>query len=492
MNITTEIPSTSRIAVFIDFDNVEIGVKNTIGGQFDIGLVLEAIKERGEIVTKIAYSDWKRAGDYSRVLAQHAIRMVQRTMTPGGDKNGADITMALDALELAFTHSHINTFVIVGGDSDFISLVEKLKQYGRKVLVVGGRQFTSATMQKNCHEFIAYENLAGTRSTGRSSGRGAKQPSSGSTQVAEALPLVRRALKVLSEREATPQLGLLKSTLLQLDSTFSEREYGAGSFRDFMEKIAASGAVTLRHVGRSILVESPDGDHTDHPTALPAEPVAPVARAAAPSRPAAAIVDAAVDPDADEALPVSPMTMQDGIRAVQTAFADAASPIRWPMYVRQAKQFLRTAISGFDERNYGFASVNDLMRAAGKEGVLRVERDRQGAIRLFPGQKLASRPNAQGNAPLHDAAADIVLDPVDGDMPVETVAERPLVDAAIEAGAQGAGEDGPLPKGTRRRKSAVPSAVPKAPRSRAKVAKPATPRARKTVKSRTVAADTGE
>jgi hypothetical protein len=105
MNITPQTHRVStRIAVFIDFDNVEIGVKSTIGGQFDIGLVLEAIKERGEIVTKIAYSDWKRVGDYSRLLTQHAIRMVQRNMTPGGDKNGADITMALDALEMAFTH----------------------------------------------------------------------------------------------------------------------------------------------------------------------------------------------------------------------------------------------------------------------------------------------------------------------------------------------------------------------------------------------------
>src|SRR6185503_11339015 len=165
------------------------GVKSTIGGQFDIGLVLEAIKERGEIVTKIAYSDWKRVGDYSRLLTQHAIRMVQRNMTPGGD-------------------------------SDFISLVEKLKQYGRKVIVVGGRQFTSVTMQKNCHEFIAYENLV--RSTPRQSDRGGRPV--GSSDISKVLPLVMRALKVLTEREVTPQLGLLKSTLLQLDSTFSERE----------------------------------------------------------------------------------------------------------------------------------------------------------------------------------------------------------------------------------------------------------------------------
>ncbi len=195
--ITTDTRST-RIAVFIDFDNVEIGVKSTIGGQFDIGLVLEAIKERGEIVTKIAYSDWKRAGDYSRLLTQHAIRMVQRNLTPGGDKNGADITMALDALEMAFTHDHINAFVIVGGDSDFISLVEKLKQYGRKVIVVGGRQFTSATMQRNCHEFIAYENLVGSRGGAADRARRPSTQPPAASDIGKALPLVKRALKVLS------------------------------------------------------------------------------------------------------------------------------------------------------------------------------------------------------------------------------------------------------------------------------------------------------
>ena len=111
------------------------------------------------MVTKIAYADWTRAGEYSRALTQHAIRLVQRNLTPGGDKNGADINLALDALEMAFTHPHINAYVIVGGDSDFLSLVEKLKQYDKKVFVVGGRAFTSIILQRNCHEFIAYENL---------------------------------------------------------------------------------------------------------------------------------------------------------------------------------------------------------------------------------------------------------------------------------------------------------------------------------------------
>ena len=246
-----------KIAVFIDFDNIEIGVKSTLGVQFDIGVVLEALKERGDVVSKIAYGDWTRAGDYSRSLTQHATKLVQRNLTPGGDKNGADINLALDALEMAFTHGHINAYVIVGGDSDFISLVEKLKQYDKQIFVVGGRAFTSLVMQRNCHEFIAYENLTGSR---RFQDRGQKSAPSTTQQAPldQVLPLVRRALKVLTDREVTPQLGLLKSTLLQLDSTFSERTYGAGSFRDFAQKLSAAGHVVLRESGRNVLVELSD------------------------------------------------------------------------------------------------------------------------------------------------------------------------------------------------------------------------------------------
>jgi uncharacterized protein (TIGR00288 family) len=407
--MTTDTRST-RIAVFIDFDNVEIGVKSTIGGQFDIGLVLEAIKERGEIVTKIAYSDWKRVGDYSRLLTQHAIRMVQRNMTPGGDKNGADITMALDALEMCFTHDHINAFVIVGGDSDFISLVEKLKQYGRKVIVVGGRQFTSVTMQKNCHEFIAYENLV--RSTPRQSDRGGRPV--GSSDISKVLPLVMRALKVLTEREVTPQLGLLKSTLLQLDSTFSEREYGASSFRDFMEKVSAGGrghaqARRTQHARRAARRRfdgrREPGTATDRP--VEATIVRPPSRRRGPSRARTRM---------KKACPSSPMTMQDGIRAVHQSIVNAPTPPRWPMYVRQAEAVPRQSIEGFDERKYGFTSVVDLLRAAGKEGVLRIERDRQGAIRLFPGPNVASKPRAV------DAPIDID-ETVDVEVPPESVVE---------------------------------------------------------------------
>jgi uncharacterized LabA/DUF88 family protein len=361
-----------KIAVFIDFDNIEIGVKSTLNRHFDIGAVLEAIKERGEVVTKIAYGDWKRAGEHSRSMTQHAIQMVQRNLTPGGDKNGADITLALDALEMAFTRNHINAFVIVGGDSDFIALVEKLKQYDKKVMVVGGRAFTSIILQKNCHEFISYENLIAPQSARRPAEK--TRTAISDPNLGKALPLVRRALKVLADREVSPQLGLLKSTLLQLDSTFSERDYGANTFRDFIEKMAAAGYVKLKQVDRSLLVELKD---------QAGEPLAEIEREAVPANGHDTEQIAEVPP-----IPPTPMQAEEGVRAMQEAFQNSKITPHWPMYLRNVKQFIKNSSPTFDERRYGFHSFLEAVRAAQRTGLFRLERNRQGILRVFPGNQI--------------------------------------------------------------------------------------------------------
>src|ERR1019366_1069833 len=186
---------------------------------------------------------------------------------------GADINLALDALEMAFTHDHINAFAIISGDSDFIALVNKLKQYDKTVFIVGGKAFTSTILQKNCHEFISYEGMlddsrssrpahrenapqqqqqqphggerppqqqnnaprehrqhggGGGGGQGGQGGQGGGQRRAPALDLNLAMPLVERALQVLERREVRPQLGLLKSTMLQLDSSFNERAYGAG------------------------------------------------------------------------------------------------------------------------------------------------------------------------------------------------------------------------------------------------------------------------
>ncbi len=425
-----------KIAVFIDFDNIEIGVKKTLSRHFDIGTVLEAIKERGEVVTKIAYGDWKHAPDYSRAMTQYAIQMVQRNLTPGGDKNGADITLALDALEMAFTRSHINTFVIVGGDSDFIALVEKLKQYDKMVFVVGGRSFTSSILQKNCHEFIAYENLIGLRPAARKAA--GRAPSTSTAQLQDAFPALRRALEILADREVSPQLGLLKSTLLQLDSTFSERDYGAHSFREFIQKMANAGFVNLKQVDRSLIVELKDGES------------APQGAASA----SPAVIEAEQEPTPTSAgepeIPSPQVAMPPP--SVRPILERLRTKAHWPMYLRSFKHFLRSADPSFDERRLGFSSIHDFVRLAQREGLLRIERNRQGILRIFPGDQLAQ--TAVEKSPIEEEAqvaaatapevlepALVVEVPVVPELPqevipeaaVESRAEEPAVETPIAA-----------------------------------------------------------
>lgn len=496
-----------NIAVFIDFDNIEIGVKSTLGENFDIGAILDALKERGEVVTKIAYADWTRAGEYSRHLTQHAIRLVQRNLTPGGDKNGADINLALDALEMAFTHPHINAYVIVGGDSDFLSLVEKLKQYDKKVFVVGGRAFTSIILQRNCHEFIAYENLTGGRRSAFKGGRPVAPAAS--SPIAQAFPIVRRALKILSDREVSPQTGLLKSTLLQLDSTFSERNYGASSFLDFVEKLAQAGLARLRHTGRNVMVElNEQFEEGDQPAVPPAKPqAAPETRdVVRPPSPEAEAVEAPVVAEA----PVTPAGDQaDGVRLVGQILT-AATTARWPMYLRNVKQLLRAAEGGFDERRYGFLGLIDLLRACQREGLMRLERDRRGGVRVFKGPVLQQTEATRSAVPQQDpgkAASGDVVESMDAGAreqleELDQVEPGNRLEPQAEAVDDGAAEIGPVPIDTtaeslgrtkpRRPRARAGAATPAAARSTRKTTAPKKPASRPTTRSRkTVRSDSG-
>jgi uncharacterized protein (TIGR00288 family) len=316
-----------NIAVFVDYDNIEIGVKSTLRRDFDVSLALDSLKERGDIVAKFAYANWGRQEGATRQMAENAVQMVQRIPSPRGDKNGADINLALDALEMAFTHSHVNAFAIVSGDSDFIPLVNKLKEYGKTVYVVGGRAFTSTILQQNCHEFISYESLlvieppervvASTASISlpgehraadqrpqdqrsqdqRSQDqrpqdqrpqemrpqdqrpprkdyqkdREQRRQRPAPLELAQAMPLVERALQVLERRGVQPQLGLLKSTMLQLDSTFSERGYGAGSFSEFVDRMKKAEFVNVTGQGGRLLIERKASAQPERPTPRPEE-----------------------------------------------------------------------------------------------------------------------------------------------------------------------------------------------------------------------------
>ncbi|HVB40254.1 MAG TPA: NYN domain-containing protein [Terriglobales bacterium] len=448
-----------KIAVFIDFDNIQIGVRSTLSRDFDLALVLEALKERGEVVTKIAYGNWKRAGELTRTLTQNAVLMVQRDLTPRGDKNGADINLALDALEMAINHPHINAFVIVGGDSDFIALVEKLKQYNKAVFVVGGRSFTSSVLQRNCREFLAYENLVEASPAGRRREEGARRREV--FPLTRAVPLVYRGLKVLADREVQAQLGLLKSTLIQLDSTFNERDFGASSFRAFIQKMADAQLLTLRQQGNSSLVEplerEPGADAADAQAGGEASNYASneasneasgyangeagdfngegaYANPGSDSREAGAGLgearseasgEAASDggarpyppaypPYAPPPAPVATRPPEEALELLQQILAPLKGTNPRPLYLRNVKQLLRTAAPSFDEQQHGFASLVDLLRAGQSQNWLRLQRDRRGALRVFippsggaipeAGPEMGTRADPGEEGPRADAA----------------------------------------------------------------------------------------
>ena len=356
-----------KIAVFIDFDNIEIGVKSTLHREFDVAAVLDALKERGEIVTKFAYANWGRQESATRALSEHAVQMVQRDPSPRGDKNGADINLALDALEMAFTHDHINAFAIVSGDSDFIALANKLKQYDKRIFVVGGRAFTSTILQKNCHEFVAYESVIDDRPRDRQDRREERQDKPQQQQhqpqqhqphpqkqqqhkrvaldLSQAMPLVERALGVLERREVRPQLGLLKSTMLQLDSTFNEKAYGASSFTDFVERLQKSDYVEVTGGEGRYMIRLKGGAAPEKPGAKPEEAI-PLLR---------------------DVLEIHRMEVDSG--------ATADEVLEW---VKEER-------ADFEPSTYGFQEFAELLNFAQDKGLVRNQTDEERGLIVYLG-----------------------------------------------------------------------------------------------------------
>jgi len=379
-----------KIAVFIDFDNIEIGVKSTLHREFDVAAVLDALKERGEIVTKFAYANWGRQESATRALSEHAVQMVQRDPSPRGDKNGADINLALDALEMAFTHDHINAFAIVSGDSDFIALVNKLKQYDKRIFVVGGRAFTSTILQKNCHEFVAYESLIDDRpprqghkdqppsQTQQFSERPPQQPQQqqqrsqqkrAALDLAQAMPLVERALGVLERREVRPQLGLLKSTMLQLDSTFNEKAYGASSFTDFVEKLQKADFVEVTGGEGRYMIRMKGGTAAEKPGAKPEQAI-PLLR---------------------DVLEIHRMDVDSGASA------------------EELSEWVAEEQPGFDWRQFGFQEFSELLNYAQDKGLVRIQADEEKGLTVFLGAEFhppAPPPEPEPAAPVEEEEVD--------------------------------------------------------------------------------------
>jgi uncharacterized protein (TIGR00288 family) len=149
----------SGIAVYVDFENLALGVQDTKAGRFEIEIVLKRILEKGRIVAKRAYCDWSRYRQFMQEFHRQGFEMIDIPQTKVSGKNSADIRMVVDALDMCYSKSHIDTFVLLTGDSDFSPLVSKLKENDKRVIGCGVRNSTSDLLASNCDEFIFYDDL---------------------------------------------------------------------------------------------------------------------------------------------------------------------------------------------------------------------------------------------------------------------------------------------------------------------------------------------
>ena len=277
---------TNNMALFCDFENVALGVREAKYSDFDIQKVLEKLLLKGDIVVKKAYCDWERYREFKKPMHEAAFELIEIPHVRMSGKNSADIRMVVDALDLCYTKSHVDTFVIISGDSDFSPLVSKLRENNKVVIGVGVKKSSSDLLIANCDEFIFYDDLAREKAKKQQSRKkratapaatakteAAPEPGEkdgadkdGSDKKSEALDLVMETIEALfAERGAEEKIwgSMVKQALKRRQPGFNESYYGFRSFGKLLDEAEARKLLTLEHDEKSggVIIKSlnPDG-----------------------------------------------------------------------------------------------------------------------------------------------------------------------------------------------------------------------------------------
>ncbi len=265
------------MALFCDFENVALGVRDANLEKFDIKLVLERLLLKGSIVVKKAYCDWERYKGFKAAMHEANFELIEIPHVRQSGKNSADIRLVVDALDLCYTKSHVNTFVIISGDSDFSPLVSKLKENGKLVIGLGSKHSTSDLLRDNCHEYIYYEELK------RDADRVAAELPGANPEEKEVFGLLLESLQALRrENHDTFWPSLIKDTMKRKQPSFSESAYGYRSFTKLLDDAATRGLIEISRDSskRSYLVTrfGPDLQTSDGEAAEAGEAASPAKR----------------------------------------------------------------------------------------------------------------------------------------------------------------------------------------------------------------------
>ncbi|MFA5243370.1 MAG: NYN domain-containing protein [Sulfuricella sp.] len=252
----------TNMALFCDFENIALGVRDAKYAQFDIKKVLERLLLKGSIVVKKAYCDWDRYKEFKATMHEAAFELIEIPHVRQSGKNSADIRMVVDALDLCYTKAHVDTFVIISGDSDFSPLVSKLRENNKHVIGIGVKDSTSDLLSANCDEFIFYDDLVREQESKKKKKQSAaKTPAKSAAGEAkpteakreenkrqEALDfLVETVEGLISERGSDEKIwgSLVKTTMQRRRPGFTESFYGFRSFKDLVEGAQKQGLLVL-------------------------------------------------------------------------------------------------------------------------------------------------------------------------------------------------------------------------------------------------------
>jgi uncharacterized protein (TIGR00288 family) len=260
---TAPLQHAPNAALLIDFDNVTMGIRSDLGKELRNLLGSDIIK--GKVAVQRAYADWRRYPQYIVPLSEASIDLIFAPAYGSSKKNATDIRLAIDALELVFTRPEIGTFILLSGDSDFSSLVIKLKEYGKYVIGVGIRESSSDLLVQNCDEYYSYNALAGLVKTNED------EPS----RKYDPWELVKEAIARMKQNEDVMRSDRLKQVMQEIDPSFDEKNLGISKFSKFCQEAAAKGLLTARRLENGQLEVDVAG------AAVPAS--APAAEAARPA-----------------------------------------------------------------------------------------------------------------------------------------------------------------------------------------------------------------
>jgi uncharacterized protein (TIGR00288 family) len=242
-------PEARNLAVFCDFENVALGVREAKYAQFDMEKVLERLLAKGSIVVKKAYCDWERYKEFKAAMHGASFELIEIPHLRQSGKNSADIRMVVDALDLCYTKSHVDTFVIVSGDSDFSPLVSKLRENAKTVIGVGVKNSSSDLLVNNCDEFIYYDDLVRQDEQKRRAAKKRKEAAPpGQDKKQEAFDQMLGTLEaLLAERGADEKIwgSMVKQALKRRNPGFNETYYGFRTFSDLLEEAGEKGLIRL-------------------------------------------------------------------------------------------------------------------------------------------------------------------------------------------------------------------------------------------------------